>query len=129
LIGYVVREKLTGVRDEMPRLQEADNRQETHRIPARQTTWRNPTAQGRCRVRGVCGEEEMKTLFTMPEQSKHAGTGHVCGECFHAVRPHHYRQDWLYCEITPSNITQFGIAKIKTRQPACQRFAGKENKK
>ena len=80
------------------------------------------------KVRAMAKRElPMKTLFTMPEQSTHTGTGHVCGECIHAVRPHRYRHDWLYCKITPSGTTQFGIAKIKARQKACARF--KENMK
>ncbi len=64
----------------------------------------------------------MNMLLKLPNQLTHPGSGYVCGECIHAVRPHRYRQDWLYCKITPSSRTRFGIAKIKARQKACARF-------
>ena len=71
----------------------------------------------------------MKELFDTTKcetkQVDHAGTGETCGKCESAVRPHHYRKDWIYCEITPSKMTQFGLLKVKSRQCACPRFSNK----
>jgi hypothetical protein len=30
--------------------------------------------------------------------------------------------DWIYCKIRLSNKTQFGIEKVRSRQPACDQF-------
>ena len=71
----------------------------------------------------------MDTLFEMPEAvateppQDRAGTGHTCGQCANAVRPHHYRSDWIYCKVTPCKRTQFGIMKVRSRQPACPMFS------
>jgi hypothetical protein len=48
--------------------------------------------------------------------------GETCGKCKHAIRPHPYRPDWIYCKATASNRTQFGILKVKSRQAACRLF-------
>ena len=53
----------------------------------------------------------------------HAGTGKTCGECVHGVRPHHYRADWIYCEMRTSRRTQFGIEKVRSRLGACELFS------
>ena len=53
---------------------------------------------------------------------KHAGAGQVCGLCANIVRPHYYRDDWIYCKETPCKKTQFGIKKVRARLPACEKF-------
>ena len=70
----------------------------------------------------------MDTLFNMDalKDSEHAGTGKTCGKCAHAIRPHYYRRDWLYCEVTASYRTQFGLIKVRSRLPACKLFERKE---
>jgi hypothetical protein len=60
-----------------------------------------------------------ETLFEIPP---HRGTGHQCGKCVSAIRPHRYRDDWLYCKAQPCKRTQFGIKRIKSRHAACYRF-------
>lgn len=57
----------------------------------------------------------------------HAGTGKRCRQCGHCIRPHHYRPDWTYCNMWPSNRTQFGMQKVKPMRPACSQFVEKVN--
>jgi len=65
----------------------------------------------------------MDTLFELPPEDKpETYNGNVCGKCKYAVRPHCYRNDWLYCELKRCNRTQFGIQKVKSRQQACEQY-------
>ena len=69
----------------------------------------------------------MNDLFVIgesypPPQPRHNGTGNTCGKCGNAVRPHHYRPDWIYCAVTKDNRSQFGIKRVRSRQDACPRF-------
>jgi len=48
--------------------------------------------------------------------------GTTCGRCANAIRPHHYRPDWIYCKKRISNRTQYGLLKVKSRREACEMF-------
>ncbi len=52
----------------------------------------------------------------------------ICKQCVYCVRPHNYRQDWVYCLLTKSNRTQFGIKKIKARNRSCCMFEMRKEK-
>jgi len=78
------------------------------------------------KVDGLVGkimDELFDTTLCETKKVEHVGTGQTCGKCEFAIRPHYYRKDWIYCEITKSKKTQFGILKVKSRQPACERFS------
>ncbi len=65
-------------------------------------------------------DESAKPTY-VPPKYRHPD-GMACGKCVHAARLHYYRPDWLYCKKTKDNKTQFGFAKVKSRQPACELF-------
>ena len=72
----------------------------------------------------------MNTLFELPRPSVktedvHAGTGFTCGQCVSVKRVRYSSNDFLYCKKRPCNLSQFGIKKIKSRQPACRMFVDK----
>ena len=61
-------------------------------------------------------------LLLEVQQTVRPKSGNYCGRCFHAIRPHHYRPDWIYCKKRPSKRTQYGILKVKARREACEMF-------
>lgn len=65
----------------------------------------------------------MDTLFELPKTEKTKSNGNTCGKCANAVRPHRYRQDWLYCKVWSCNRSQFGIKRVKSRQDSCHKFS------
>jgi len=69
----------------------------------------------------------MNTLFELPKPSvkpedDHEGTGHTCGQCVSIKRVRYSSCDFLYCKKRSCNLSQFGIKKVKSRQPACRMF-------
>lgn len=71
--------------------------------------------------------KHMNTLFDMPEpnvrpEDNHSGTGYTCGQCVSVRRVSYSHCDFLYCKKRPCNLSQFGIKKVKSRQPACRMF-------